>query len=503
MPIQKVVLIIMDGLGEAANSLKNAVTQAKKPNLDFYLKEYPNVLLSASGNAVGLPEGVMGASEPGHLTMGAGRVVWQPLEEINQAILHGQIFQKRAFLNLFGKIRQKNKPLHLIGMLSDAGVHSHIKHLEALLQMAKHEGCRDVFVHIITDGRDVPERSAQVYLEEIETYMQNLGVGQIASMVGRYYAMDRDQNWDRTQVAYDLYTTGKGKEIIGFKKALVDAYQTIDTDYYLPAYRFEKFKSIEAEDGVIFFNFRSDRASQLTHALVDEKFEYFTRPFVFNNFVAMGPYTQNAEVAFPPAEVKNNLGSWLAQKDLTQLRIAETEKYAHVTFFFNSQESEPYPGEERILVHSPKCRTYAEKPEMSAYEVTAKVIEALSSQKYDAVILNYANPDLVGHSGEMKATIKAVEVVDECVGTVVQTALKNNYQVILTADHGNAEQMFYADEKTICPAHTIDPVRCYLIGKNLKNLNLKKGLGLSAIAPTMLKMMGVEKPVEMTEETLF
>lgn len=501
MKVQKTILIIMDGLGEAAEGSGNAVKLAKTPHLDQYKKECSNVLLASSGNAVGLPEGVMGASEPGHLTMGAGRIVWQPLEEINQAIKSGKIFQNQVLLNFFTKTRSKGKPLHLIGMVSDAGVHSHLNHLFALLQMAKHEGVREVYIHAITDGRDVPERSAQEFLAKIQSYTQMLGVGKLVSMVGRYYAMDRDQNYDRMKVAYDLYLQGVGQVAKDYTQALIEAYETIETDYYLTPYQLEGFKKIEPQDGVIFFNFRSDRSRQLTHALVDSNFESFTRPYVLENLVAIGPFTHVAPVAFPPQRVVNNFGEWLSKNKIPQLRIAETEKYAHVTFFFNSQQDEPYPLEERILVNSPKCPSYAEKPEMSAKEVTVKVCAEIEKQKFGAIVLNFANPDLVGHSGNLEAAMHAVETVDRCVGEVVKTALKNHYQVILTADHGNAEQMFYPDSDLICPAHTINPVRCYLIG--LEQKKLKEGLGLSSIVPTMFKMMGIEKPSEMTGESLF
>lgn len=501
MEVQKTILVIMDGLGESRADSSNAVTLANTKNVDVYRKEYPNVLLKASGNAVGLPEGVMGASEPGHLTMGAGRIVWQPLEEINQAIQSGKIFENKVILDLFEKLRQHSTPLHLIGMVSDAGVHAHLNHLFALLQMAKHEGVREVYIHAITDGRDVPERSAQAFLTKIENYTQMLGVGKLVSLVGRYYAMDRDQNYERTQVAYDLYLQGKGKEAKSYIQALDDAYQTVETDYYLPPCFFAEFKKIEPQDGVIFFNFRSDRARQLTHALVDQDFDKFLRPFVLADFVALGPYTHQAPVAFPPQVVINNFGEWLSKKGIPQLRIAETEKYAHVTFFFNSQQEDPYPLEERILVNSPKCPTYADQPEMAAKEVTEKVCAEIEKQKFGAIVLNFANPDLVGHSGNLKATIRAVETIDQCVGKVVKTALKNNYQIILTADHGNAEQMLYPNSEVICPAHTTNPVRCYLIG--IGSQELREGLGLSSIVPTMLKMMGIKIPEEMTGETLF
>lgn len=498
---KKAILIIIDGMGEGADNQGNAVTQAQTPYLNSYKKDYPNVLLESSGNAVGLPEGVMGASEPGHLTMGAGRVVWQPLEEINQAIKSCRFFENKTILDLLIKLREKGKPLHLIGMVSDAGVHSHTEHLFAILQMAKHEGVREVYIHAITDGRDVPERSVKEYLDKIDNYTKLVGVGKIVSMIGRYYAMDRDQNYDRTQTAYDLYVNSKGETKANYQEAIEDAYQKIDTDYYLTPYLFEGFENIKENEGVFFFNFRSDRAKQLTHALIDTNFDKFERSLIVKNFVAMGPFTENAPVAFPPEKVVNNCGSWLSQKNIEQLRIAETEKYAHVTFFFNSQENEPYAGEDRILVHSPKCRSYAEKPEMSAYEVTEKVVEQIDKQKYGAIVLNFANPDLVGHSGDLNATIKAVETVDACVGKVVETALKNDYQVILTADHGNAEQMFYPESGVVCPAHTTNKVRCYIIGSG--DVELKENLGLSSVVPTMFKMMGVEVPKEMTGESLY
>lgn len=501
MENQKTILIIMDGLGESKEKKGNAVLQANTPNLDKYKTEYPNVLLEASGNAVGLPEGVVGASEPGHLTMGAGRIVWQPLEKINQAIQRNRFFENKVLLDLLKKLREKGKPLHLIGMVSDAGVHSHIEHLCSLLQMAKHEGIREIYIHAITDGRDVPERSAKKYLTKINCYTQLIGAGKLVSMVGRYYAMDRDQNYDRTKIAYDLYTKAKGKNVENFQTALEDAYQTTDTDYYLNPYFFDGFKNLEENDGMIFFNFRSDRAKQLTHAFVDNNFDKFERPVQVNNVVAIGPYTKEAPVAYPPEEVVNNYGSWLAQKNIPQLRIAETEKYAHVTFFFNSQIEQPYQTEDRILVHSPKCRSYAEKPEMSAYKVTEKVIEQIEKQKYGSIILNFANPDLVGHSGDTKATIKAVETTDECVGKVVENALKHGYKIILTADHGNAEQMLYPESEIVCPAHTTNKVRCYVLGAG--SVKLKENLGLSSIAPTMFKMMQIETPKEMTGETLF
>ena len=449
MENKKAILIIMDGLGEGKSGKGNAVTQANTPYLDQYKKEYPSVLLNTSGHAVGLPEGIMGASEPGHLIMGAGRIVWQPLEEINQAIKNSHFFENKVILDLLTKLREKGKPLHLIGMVSDAGVHSHLEHLFSLLQMVKHEGIRKVYIHAITDGRDVPEKSAQEYLAKVDRYTKLIGVGKLVSIVGRYYAMDRDQNYDRTKIAYDLYLNSKGKAVKNFQSALENAYQSVDTDYYLAPYIFNEFKSVEENDGIIFFNFRSDRAKQITHAFVDDVFKSFKRPFVLKNFVAIGPYTKNAPVAYPPQEVVNNCGSWLSQKNIPQLRIAETEKYAHVTFFFNSQIEDPYSGEDRILIPSPKCRSYAEKPEMSAFKVTEKVIEQIKKNYYGIIILNFANPDLVGHSGNLKATIKAVEIVDECVGKVVETALKNDYKVILTADHGNAEQMFYPDSDLV------------------------------------------------------
>jgi 2,3-bisphosphoglycerate-independent phosphoglycerate mutase len=500
MPIP-VILIIMDGLGEGKDYPGNAVKAAHTPNLDTLNKKYPHVLLNSSGNQVGVPKGVMGASEPGHLTLGAGRIVWQPFEEINQSIQDKSFFQKKDLIKACKNVQKKKSNLHLIGLLSDGGVHSHQKHLFALLKLAKQQKVTDVYLHLITDGRDVHERSIEQYLKELKKQIKKIGVGKIASIIGRFYAMDRDQNWKRTKVAYDLYTKGKGITCQQFmpeiKKYYKKAKENEDTDYYLPAFKsISDFKGIEKQDSVIFFNFRSDRARQLTAAFVEPKFNHFTvkvKPY----FVCMGPYSDQAPVVFPPAKVKNNLGEYLSKKGLKQLRIAETEKYAHVTFFFNSQLEKPYKNEDRILIKSPKVSNYAQKPEMSANLVTKRIIKEIKSEKYDFILLNYANPDLVGHSGDFKAAVKAVEVVDECVGKVVEAALKHHYELIITADHGNAEEMLYCGTKTVCPAHTTNPVNCLVVSERVSKL--KKQQGLANIAGTVLELMGVTRPKEIIE----
>lgn len=496
--MNKALLIILDGFGHAPKGSGNAVTLAKTPFLDSIRGKYPMALIKTCGNAVGLPEGAVGASEPGHLTIGAGRVVWQPLEEIHQAIVHGKLNEKHEITMRM----QRGKPLHLIGMISDGGVHSHIDHLFALLKLAKERGVLDVFIHTITDGRDVPERSAAKYLEQIETEIKRLGIGKIASLCGRFDAMDRDTNWDRTKKYYDLLIEKSGKEVQSWQEALEDGYKTVETDYYLPPYRFDNFIPITPESEILIWNFRSDRSKQITSALCDPTFSNFDRAEVFPNVSVFGPFSHIAPVAFPPNPVIHNLGSWLADHGKKQLRIAETEKYAHVTFFFNSQEEKPYSGEDRILVPSPKCESYAEKPEMSAYEVTEKVCTALATEKYDFVALNYANPDLVGHSGNLKAAIRAVEVMDECLSKTIPAALDHGYSVILTADHGNVDVMVNEDGSQN-PSHSMNLVECFVIPTETRFIaSLRTQGGLSDIAPTILSLMQMEKPKEMTGVSL-
>lgn len=484
--MKKVLLIVLDGFGYAKKGPGNAIELANMKFEKSLRKKYPTVKLKAHGEAVGLPKGSMGGSEVGHFTMGAGRVVWQSLEMINREIKSKKFFKNKELLKAVKNCKKHRTTLHLIGMISDEGVHSHLNHLFACLELAKQHGLNKVFIHAITDGRDVPEKSAKKYIKKI----QKRG-GKIATIVGRYYAMDRDTNWKRTRAAYELFTKAKGITEDTPLKAIDNAYARGDeTDYYLKPMVINPEVRIKNRDSVIFWNFRTDRAKQLTQAFVDPKFKEFERRRVGHLvFICCGDYSKIAPVAFPAPKVKENLGKILSKNKIPQLRIAETEKYAHVTFFFNSQDKEPYKLEDRILIPSPKVASYAEKPEMSAYKVTNRVIKELAKGKYGFIALNYANGDLVGHSGELKATIECCKHLDKCLKKVVPAALEHGYEVILTADHGNADQMKYRDGSDM-PAHSLNPVLCTLISD--QKYKLKKGKGLSAIGPTVLKLLGVK-----------
>jgi 2,3-bisphosphoglycerate-independent phosphoglycerate mutase len=498
----KVLLVICDGMGEAPEAPDNAVTLANTPNMDELRLKYPFSLLQASGEAVGLTEGSMGGSEVGHFTMGAGRVVPQFLLAINRSIEDGSFFKNPVLTEAIEYVKSSGKSLHLLGMISDKGVHSHIDHLLALISWAGKEKIKNVYIHCITDGRDVEERSAKRFLKQIDKEIKRSGVGKIATIIGRYFSMDRDTNWNRTEKGYRLMTLGEGE-------SFDDPYTAIDhfykedpdlTDYYLPPIVLDESGLVKEGDAVIFFNYRTDRTRQLTSAFVDPDFKEFKRTIGQVKFVCMGPYSETAPVAFNVPEINNNLAHWLSSHDLTQLRCAETEKYAHVTFFFNSQVEEPVKGEDRILVHSPKVPSYAEKPEMSAPEVTEKVVNALKEAKHDVIIMNYANCDLVGHSGDLDATIKAVEAVDDGIGQIYKQAMKSDYTMLLTADHGNADDMKYPDGSDK-PAHSMNPVIFLVADVEGKIRNVKNG-GLADIAPTMLKILGLPKPKDMTGKAL-
>ncbi len=503
--INPLILVILDGYGKGKKYVGNAISLAKKPFIDYLNKTYPHTLLKASGNAVGVPKGIAGASEPGHITLGAGRIVWQPLEEINRSIKNKTFFQKQPFLDAINIQKQNQSSIHLIGMLSDGRIHSDQTHLYALLKLFKKKGIKDsVHIHIISDGRDVPERSISKYLNELKAQIKQIGVGEISSIIGRFYAMDRDNNWDRTKTAYDLFTKGKGEITSDFIKNIKQFYKTstksVSTDYYLPPILSKpKFQPIKDKDSVIFFNFRSDRAKQLTSAFTNKNFPYF-KTKIYPYFVCMGPYSDTAPIVFPPNTVKNNLGETISKNNLRQLRISETEKYAHVTFFFNSQNNTPYKGETRILIDSPKVKSYADSPQMSAKELTNTVIKEIKKKKFEFILINYPNPDLVGHSGDIKAVIKAIEYLDKCIKPLTNTAIDNGYQMIITADHGNAEEMLYYGTDIVSPAHTNNPVNCIVISEKTKKL--KQGKGLKDIAPTILDLMGIKKPKEMTGESL-
>lgn len=548
----KVLLIILDGFGLGKKYPGNAYFMAKKPNLESYFKKYPWVKLRASGPAVGTPEGTQGGSEVGHFTIGAGRMVFQTLASINRSIADKSFFRKKEFLEACRKVREANKKnkkaaLHLLGMISDQGVHSHMNHLFALLELAKKEKAFPVFIHAILDGRDVPEKSGKKFLKQIQQKIRDLGLDQeifphgpkkacVASLIGRYYAMDRDMNWLRTKKAYNLYALGKGKRARDPIEALEKAYREgAESDYYVPPIIITEDSPSHSRpsgrdtnlglrpdlcirdcDSVIFWNFRTDRNRQLTRAFTGEtsigfKPKKAVRPF----FVCMGPYSKKAKVAFPTPIVKNNLGAVLSRHRIRQLRIAETEKYAHVTYFVNSQIEKPFLLEDRILIRSRKCQSYAEKPEMSAYGITERLIKEIAKEKYGFAIVNFANCDLVGHSGVLKAAMKAVEIIDECLEKIVQVAMRHGYKILITGDHGNVEYMIYDRNPPTgktpgkvgepCPSHTTNPVPFIIAGASLTKPQLSssaRGLELQDIAPTILKLLNIPKPKEMTGQSL-
>ena len=500
------MLMILDGFGENSNEKGNAVKLSDTPNLDKLMKMCPTTDIYTSGLNVGLPDGQMGNSEVGHTNIGAGRIVYQELTRITKSIEDGDFFSIEEFNNAIQNCKDNNSSLHVMGLLSDGGVHSHIRHLYALLELAKRKGIENVYVHCFLDGRDTPPTSAENYITQLENKMKEKEIGKIASIMGRFYAMDRDKRWERVKKAYDALVKGDGIKAPTAISAIESSYQKEVFDEFVEPTIIcngeTPIATIQQNDSVIFFNFRPDRARQITRALVDDKFEGFKNKDLQLYFVCMTQYDEtmpNVEIAFKPTSLKNTFGEYISTKGYTQLRIAETEKYAHVTFFFNGGEEKQYEGEDRILVPSPKVETYDQKPEMSAYEVTNKVLEAISSDKYDCIILNYANPDMVGHTGNLDAAIKAIETIDECVGKVVNLIEEKNGVLLITADHGNSEQMI--DYKTGEPhtAHTTNPVPLILVG--MENVKLKQGK-LADLAPTMLDIMELQKPEEMTGQSI-
>ncbi len=501
-----VMLMILDGFGINPNEKGNAVAIANTPNIDKLKKTWPTTIIHTSGLDVGLPEGQMGNSEVGHTNIGAGRIVYQDLTRITKSIQDGDFFSIKEFSDAIDNCKKNNSNLHIMGLLSDGGVHSHIRHLVALLEFAKRKDFEDVYVHCFMDGRDTPPTSGEGYIAKLEEKMKEKGVGKIATIEGRFYAMDRDKRWNRVKEAYDAMVNGVGEEATSALGAIEASYQKEVFDEFVKPTVIHSGDSpvatIKDNDSVIFFNFRPDRAREITRTLVDEDFNEFETKKMNLFFVCFTQYDEtmpNVKIAFKPETLVNTFGEYISKKGLKQLRIAETEKYAHVTFFFNGGEEKEYEGEDRILVPSPKVETYDLKPEMSALEVTDKVVEAINSGKYDSIILNYANPDMVGHTGSLEAAVKAVETIDGCVGRVVEAIEKQNGILIITADHGNAEQMI--DYKTGEPqtAHTTNPVPLILVG--LEGVKLKEGK-LADLAPTMLDIMGLEKPQEMTGESL-
>ena len=495
-------LIIMDGFGLEGPSAGNAVVNAPTPNLDRIFRDFPGCRLSASGLDVGLPEGQMGNSEVGHTNMGAGRVVFQDLPHISRDIESGEFFKNPAYLEAMSNCREWGSALHLMGLLSDGGVHSHITHLFALLKMAKEQGLEKVYIHCFLDGRDVPPSSGKSYVEQLQAEIQKLGVGQIATVMGRYYAMDRDKRWDRVQKAYDAIACGEGTFEADAAEAVQKSYDAGVTDEFVVPVVCVKNAQVRDNDSIIFFNFRPDRAREISRCFVDEDFTDIQRRtgFLSVDFVCTtecDATLPNVTVAYPHQKLVNTFGEYISKLGLTQLRIAETEKYAHVTFFFNGGVEEVFPGEDRCLIPSPKVATYDLQPEMSAYQVTEEAVKRIESGAYDVVILNFANCDMVGHTGVYDAACKAVSTVDECVNRVVEATSKMGGVSLITADHGNAERMSDANGEPFT-AHTTNLVPFYIVGASVQ---LRDGR-LADIAPTMLDLMGLEKPSEMDGKTL-
>ena len=508
MSKKPVVLMVLDGYGLNENPEGNAVAMANTPVMDKLMAECPFVKGNASGLAVGLPDGQMGNSEVGHLNMGAGRIVYQELTRITKEIQDGDFFKNEALLAAIANVKEKNSDLHLYGLLSDGGVHSHNTHLYGLLELAKRNGLSKVYVHCFLDGRDTPPTSGKGFAEELEAEMAKIGVGEIASVMGRYYAMDRDNNYDRVKLAYDALTKGEGNTAASGPAGIQASYDVEKTDEFVVPTVVVKdgaaIGTIKDKDSVIFFNFRPDRAREITRAFCDDDFKGFDRERLDVKFVCFSDYDPtipNKDVAFHKIAVTNTFGEWLAANGLTQARIAETEKYAHVTFFFNGGVEEPNAGEDRILVNSPKVATYDLKPEMSAYEVCDKLIEAITSDKYDVIIVNFANPDMVGHTGVEEAAIKAVEAVDECVGRAVEALKEVDGQMFICADHGNAEQLLDYETGAPFTAHTTNPVPFILVNAD-PAYSLREGGCLADIAPTLIELMGMEQPKEMTGKSL-
>ncbi|MDP4108892.1 MAG: 2,3-bisphosphoglycerate-independent phosphoglycerate mutase [Bacillota bacterium] len=493
-----IILIIMDGFGLTQNKKFSAIEAASTPNLDRVFSTCPMTKLACSGYEVGLPKGQMGNSEVGHTNIGAGRIVYQELTRISKEIEDGMFFKNESFAKAIEKCKENKSALHLMGLLSDGGVHSHNTHLWALLKLAKESGLREVYIHCFLDGRDVPPESGKQFVQECVEKTKEIGIGEISTIMGRYYAMDRDKRYDRVKRAYDAVVSGFGIKNSDPADAVANSYKNSITDEFVEPVVCSDTGRIKVNDSVIFFNFRPDRAREITRAFVDPEFDGFAREKGFFPifYVCMTQYDvtmPNVEVAYKPQSLKNTFGEYISELGLTQLRIAETEKYAHVTFFFNGGVEHVYKGEDRILVPSPKVATYDLKPEMSAYEVADSVCEAIDSGKYDVIILNYANCDMVGHTGIFDAAKAAVEAVDACVGKTLEAIMKAGGMALITADHGNAERMYEDDGVTPFTAHTTNPVPFAIVGADVK---LKEGR-LCDIAPTMLDLIGLSKPAEM------
>ncbi|MDD3184025.1 MAG: 2,3-bisphosphoglycerate-independent phosphoglycerate mutase [Anaerostipes sp.] len=504
------VLMILDGYGLNDKTEGNAVAEANTPVMDGLMKDYPFVKGEASGMAVGLPEGQMGNSEVGHMNMGAGRIVYQELTRITKEINDGDFFENEALLKAVENCKENGGALHLLGLVSDGGVHSHNTHIYGLLELAKRNNIEKVYVHAFLDGRDTAPTSGKGFVEELEAKMKEIGVGEVATVSGRYYAMDRDNRWDRVEKAYKALVAGEGVQKTSAVEAIADSYkEEVNDEFVLPTVITKDgtpTATIKEDDSVVFFNFRPDRARELTRSLCDDKFDSFERPkgYFKTTYVCFTEYDvtiPNKLVAFHKVKLTNTFGEYLANKGMKQLRLAETEKYAHVTFFFNGGVEEPNEGEERILVKSPSVATYDLQPEMSALEVGSKLVDAIESDKYDVIVVNFANPDMVGHTGIDAAAVKAVETVDGCVGRAVEAIKKVDGQMFICADHGNAEQL--VDYTTGAPftAHTTNPVPFILVNYK-EDAKLREGGCLADIIPTLIDMMGMDQPEEMTGKSL-
>jgi len=510
MANKQVLLMVLDGWGINKKKEGNAIMAAKAPYYHRLIAEYPHTELQASGEAVGLPDGQMGNSEVGHLNLGAGRIVYQDSTRISKSIREGDFFKNPVLLSAMDSAKKADASLHLMGLLSDGGVHSRLDHIFAMLDLVKTQGIKNVFFHAFLDGRDTPPSSAIQYVKALEDHCAKIGVGKIATVSGRYYAMDRDKRWERVQKAYEIMVMAEGIRKYSATEAIEQSYEHNRTDeFMLPAVILDSQTNkpratIRTNDAVIFCNFRSDRAREITRALTDPEFQGFKRttPPKLSSFVCLTTYDETFKlpVAFEPQRLTNILGEVLSKSGVRQLRIAETEKYAHVTFFFNGGEEAPFPGEDRILVPSPRdVATYDKKPEMSAREITNKLVDQIASRQYGFILVNYANPDMVGHTGIVDAAIKAVEVLDECLERVIRAAWEVGMTVLITADHGNIEVMFDVVSGQPHTAHTTDPVPCILVRKGV---TLRDNGVLADIAPTVLELMGMELPLEMTGKSL-
>mgnify|MGYP001224391603 CR=1 FL=1 len=502
--MSKVILVIRDGWGYRAEKKDNAIANALTPNTDLLMKNYPNTLLNASGEAVGLPKGFQGNSEVGHLTIGSGRIIYQSLTRINKSIEDKSFFTNQEFLEAIRNARRNKTSLHLIGLFQTEGVHAHLNHLEALLELCRQEKFFDVKIHAVTDGRDSPVKNSLIHVKKIQALLKKLKFGEIVTVSGRYYSMDRNKNWERTKQAHDCIVNGETK--ITYKDPIVsiqESHKKKVTDEFIVPRKQKNYSGVKENDSIIFFNFRTDRTRQLTQSIVERRFDGWSRGDKKKTyFVGMTQYyvPMNAHVAYPDIVEKNLLGEVVAENGLRQLRISETEKYAHVTFFFNGQNEVANRNEERILVPSPSVATYDKKPEMSAIEVTQKLVEQIKTKKFDFLVVNLVNCDMVGHTGDKKAIIKAIETVDTCVGEITKTALEENYTTLVFADHGNAEDQ----SKKWTTSHTINPVPLIIVtnDEKIKKSTLEKNKGLRDIAPTVLDILKIKKPIEMTGSSI-